>query len=179
MAAERKLDIFRVLKAANKKDGAFYSALNDEEKKAYVPSVTARWMSGCTDARQVMLINEFVNPYTFSLYKHPQLLWQLLTAANSGKNQMYSWNKLPGKAGSGKPNALRAVMQFYKYGPDEAATAMTLLSRDDILEIAANLGWQPDEIAKVKKEIKASKDAPDEPIPKGKQADEGPTLFEF
>lgn len=175
MASEHKLDIFKVLNAANSKNQKFYQGLTEEERKAFAPSVTTRWMSGTSNAGQVMLINEFLNPYVFSLYKHPQLLWQLMTICNIGKSQKYTWNKLPGKKISSNPNAQKAVMQYYGYSSREAANALQLMDREDILAIVADLGWQPEEIAKIKREVKASKGEE----PTEKQQDPVANLLEF
>lgn len=161
MTLEYKLDIFKVLNAANSKNQKFYQGLTEEERKAFIPSVTTRWMSGTSNAGQVMLINEFLNPYVFSLYKHPQLLWQLMTICNIGKSQKYTWNKLPGKKISSKPNAQRAIMQYYGYSSNEAATVLQLMDREDILAIAADLGYQSEEISKIKKEVKSTIDKSD------------------
>lgn len=182
--AERKLDIFRVLNALNKKDAGFFETLSEEEKKEFQPFLVARWMSGTPSAQQVFLINEVSNKYNFSLTNHKQLLWQLLCVSNSGQNQRYTWNKLPGKSTSGKPNAARAVMQYYKYSMKDAIQALKVLSRNDVLEIAQDLGWQQEDIAKIRKEIKADKNDPsDEPSTttgKGKKtSSKEPDLFEF
>lgn len=163
MAVERKLDIFKVLNAANSRKSEFYDQLTDEEKKGYAPSVVARWMTGTTDARQVFFTNEFLNPYLFSLYKHPQLLWQLTTVCNSGRNQRYTWNKLPSRRETGKSNAIRLICEYFKYNVSDAVDALEILSRDQVLDIAAHMGWQPDEITKLKRELKGSDDATEKP----------------
>lgn len=156
---ERKLDIFKVLDAANAKNRTFYEKLSPEERKAFVPSVSARWMTGTSDAAQIMCVNECMNPYTFSLYKHPHLLWQLMVAANGGTRKRYAWNKLPGKNATGKSNTIKVIMEYFDYSPARASEALDLLTREQVMDMAADLGWQPDEVAKIKKEMKASKNA--------------------
>jgi len=178
--AERKLDIFRVLNAANTRKQDFYSSLTDEEKKGFAPSVIMRWMSGTSSPLQVYLINETVNPYAFSLYKHPDLLWKLMTVANIGKNQRYAWNKLPSRKETGKSNAIRLLCEYFGYNVNHAADALELLSRDRVLEIASEMGWQPEDIAKIKRELKSSKDDDsDEPKAKKKKAAPINDLMEF
>lgn len=157
MAAERKLDIFRVLDAVNAKDVEFFSKLTEEEAKALTPFVVARWMSGTSSAGQVYLINEFFNPYVFSLGNHKQLLWYLMTICNIGKKQRYVWNPLPSKKNTSKPTATRVVKEYYHYSTTDAVQVLPMLSRDDLLCMAEELGWQPDEISKLKKEVKSSK----------------------
>jgi hypothetical protein len=180
MAAERKLDIFRVLNATNAKDATFLSNLSEDERKEFQAFLVMRWMSGTYDASQVYLINEFVNPYAFSLTKHKELLWQLMTACNSGKNQRYSWNKLPGKREAGKPNATKAVMQYFGYSVSHAVDAMQILRRSQIIEMAEDMGWQQEDIAKIRREIKASDDPDDKPAKKSKKkAEEAEDLMKF
>lgn len=152
-----KLDIFRVLGNINKKDRAFYDKLTEEEIKALQPFLVMRWMTGTSDARQVYFTNEFVNPYAFSLTTHKKLLWQLMTIANSGHTQKYTWNKLPARATASKPVSVEAIRRFYKYSIADSNDALALLDIDDVLEIATDVGMQPEEIAKIVKEWKPKK----------------------
>ena len=156
MATERKLDIFRVLAAADNKDTTFYDKLTVEEEKAFVPLVVARWMSGTSSAKQVYFLNELVNPFVFSLSNHKQLLWDLLTICNVGKKQRYVWNALPGKKNTSKPTAARVVKEYYGYSMSEAVNALPMFTREDLITLAEELGWQSEDIAKIKKEVKAS-----------------------
>lgn len=166
MAAERKLDIFKVLGAADSKQEDFYEKLTDEERKEMQPFLVARWMSGTFNASQVYFLNEFVNPYAFSLTSHKQLLWQLLTVCNAGKSQRYTWNKLPAKRESGKPNALKVVRQYFGYSSREAIDALDILKREDVISLAEQLGWQPEDITKIRRELRVEKDAVSEDKPK-------------
>jgi hypothetical protein len=156
--AAPKLDIFRVLNAANSKDVNFFRNLTEEEQKAFLPFLIVRWMSGTSDARQVYFINELMNSFTFSLQQHKELLWQLITICNSGRSQRYVWNKLPAKSTPSHPIAAKAVMEYFGYSTRDANEALLVLSRDEVLEMAEELAFQPDEIAKIKKELKGSGD---------------------
>lgn len=176
MATERKLDIFRVLGSADKKQADFYAKLTPEERKEFQPFLVARWMSGTSAAVQICLLNEFVNPYAFSLTNHKQLLWQLLTICSTGKSQRYVWNKLPAKRETGRPNAIKCVKEYFGYSTRDALDAMEILTRSQILDFAEQLGWQTEEIAKIRREIKASDD--DTPK-KSKKAAEADDLLEF
>ena len=151
----KKLDIFRVLGAADRKDTKFFDDLTQEERKDLQTFLVTRWMSGTSDAQQVYLINEFLNPYVFSLTSHKKLLWQLLTVCNSGAPRRYSWNKLPSKRETGKPNSVKCVMEYFGYSSAHAVDAMQVLSRDQIIEFAEIMGWPAEDIAKIRREIKA------------------------
>jgi hypothetical protein len=172
----RALDIFRVLGSADKKQADFYAKLTLEERKEFQPFLVARWMSGTSAAVQICLLNEFVNPYAFSLTNHKQLLWQLLTICSTGKSQRYVWNKLPAKRETGRPNAIKCVKEYFGYSTRDALDAMEILTRSQILDFAEQLGWQTEEIAKIRREIKASDD---DPPKKSKKAAEADDLLEF
>lgn len=177
MNTTRKLDIFKVLDATNAKDADFYATLSEEERKEFQPFLVTRWMSGTSSPTQVYLINEFVNPYAFSLQRHKQLLWQLLTVCNTGKKQRYVWNKLPGKGETGRTNAVKCVMQYFGYSTAHAVDALAILRRSQVLEMAEQLGWQPEEIAKIRRELKAGDEPDDKPAKKAKKQAE--QLLEF
>lgn len=146
-----KLDIFDLLgKLNDPKTGDIYSKLNDEEKKGFAPLVVMRWASGTSDARQIMLLNEFVNPNVFTLGKHPHLLMMLLQVANSKTNKRYSWLGIKSKKKNSE--ALRVVQEFYDMSEREAKLLNPLPTNEELVEMAERLGWDKDEIAKLKKE---------------------------
>lgn len=152
-----KLDIFRVMKAADGKNQQFFSKLSDDEAKQLQPFLIMRWMTGTSSARQVYFMNEFVNPYAFSLTNHKHLLWQLLTVAADGKSRRYEWIKAPGRATSNKPVTVDVVKQYYGYSTKHANDAIGCLTVEDVVEMAADLGRQPEDIQKINKEWKPKK----------------------
>lgn len=158
MASEtEKLDIFRVMKAADAKNPQFFDKLTEEEVKQLQPFLVMRWMTGTSSARQVYFMNEFVNPYAFSLTNHKRLIWQLLTVAADGKSRRYEWIKAPGKAASNKPISVDVVRQYYGYNTKHANEALACLTVDDVIDMADELGRQHDEIQKITKEWKLKK----------------------
>ena len=152
-----KLDIFRALGALNKKDGAFCSKISSDELKSMQPFVVMRWATGTSDASQVFLTNEFVNPYAFSLQNHKELLWKLLTVTNSGTMKKYNWIKAPSRKTSSKPMSVEVIQRMYHYSKSDAIDALTLLTVDDILDIAQEVGAQSDELSKITKQWKQKK----------------------
>lgn len=152
---KHKTDIFEVLGNLNKKNEDYITSLPDDQQKAIQPLLLQRWMSGTSDARQVYLLNEVANPYVFSLYKHKQLLWQLLTVCAPGKFAKYQWMSQKGAGAVNKPLSTQVVSEYYKYSTRHAKDAVAVLSAEQILELAQELGYQPDEIAKIKKEHNA------------------------
>ncbi len=154
MAKERtfKLDIFGLLGSIdNPRSGDIYSSLSDEEKKGFAPLVVMRWMSGTSDERQIMLLNEFVNPYVFPLGKHPHLLMQSLQVASSKKSKRYGW--LGVKGGKKSTLANKVIAEYFDYSQREVNLLNPRPNTSDIMKMAEELGWQKDEITKLKKEM--------------------------
>lgn len=151
---KHKIDIFQVLNHISTKDRSFFNQLSDEEKKAFQPLIVMRWLSGTLEARQIFFLNELVNPFVFSTHTHKELLYYLMTTCTSGKPQRYSWNKALSKKSSGTPMSTSIVKDYFGYSTLHAVEALPLLSKDDILDYAEQLGRQKEDIAKIKKELK-------------------------
>jgi len=148
-----KLDLFEMLGCLNEKDIDYFSNLPPENQKYVVPLVLQRWLTGTNDPRQVVLVNEVVNPFVFNLYKHPHLMWLLMTIVTSGIQKRYTWPSQKSKVGLTKPVAASAVKEYYKYSSADANDAVKLLSCEQVIDIAQSLGYQQDEITKIKKEF--------------------------
>lgn len=152
---KHKLNIFQVLEHISRKDIGYYKNLTDEEQKALMPLVVARWLSGTSSARQVYFINELVNPHLFTLHQHKELLYYLMTICAPGQKQRYFWNKTVSNKSTSTPITLSVVRQYFKYSTREALDVLPLLSNDDILQYADDLGRQTDELKQLKKELKS------------------------
>lgn len=153
-AKQRKLDIFQLLNGLSKKDVEAYHRLSDEEKKEVLPLIVMRWMSGTPDARQVIFLNELVNPFVFPFYKHKDLLIDLLAICGPGSSKRYVWNKALSKKKANHTKATECIKQYFGYNTVDANDAVEILSADTILDYAQQLGWQADDISKLKKELK-------------------------
>lgn len=152
MAKEFALDIFHLLGQIDKKDMQFFSKLSPEQEKAYAPLVAMRWMSGTSDERQVLMLNHLVNRFVFSIGKHKELMYKLQCVASSGQARRYNW--MAAKNTSSKPKGLDVVMEYYDYGVREAEGVLPLLLSDDILAMAEDLGYQKEQLATLKKQLK-------------------------
>lgn len=159
MVTKHKVDIFKVLGDINKKDRDFYTNLTLEEQKALHPLVLMKWMSGTTSERQVMFLNEFANRYMFSLAAHKELLMQLLIVCSPGKWTKYKWNKAKSKKNSKTPMLVELIKETYEYSSTKAVEVLPILTDDDLLEMATDLGRQLQEIRDIKKELKVRKNA--------------------
>lgn len=152
MASKFALDIFRVLDDLSRGDVLTYRKLSAEEKKGFSPLVIMAWMSGTSDARQIMALNTFANPCIFPLGKHPELLAQLLAACSSKTPRRYYW--LGVKAGKKKNLSMQVIKDYFDYSSQEVRKMTIFPSDDEIIQMAEELGWQKDEMTKLKKEMK-------------------------
>lgn len=151
--ADRKLDLFKLLDAISCKKVEYYTNLSDEEKKEVQPFVIMRWLTGTYNKQQVFLLNLLANRVVFDLQHHKQLLYDVLITTTSGKSQRYVWNKPPG---SNKKNklAIDVLCKYYGYSTRVAAETLNVVTPEDILDCAEQLGWQKDDMTKLKKELK-------------------------
>lgn len=130
-----------------------YSTYTESEQKTIAPYVAMRWLSGVNDMRQIIFLNEIVNPYVFALGKDKDLLLKLMTICTTGKQRRYKWIK-QGKKETAFPLATKLVQTFYGYSKSHAKDALPSLTNDDLLSHAEELGYQPAEVKKLKLELK-------------------------
>jgi hypothetical protein len=147
-----KLDIFTVLEQVNRKNHNFYSELTDTERKGFIPLITMRWMSGTHNPLQIILLNEIVNPFMFTLFSHRDLLYKLLTVC-AVKPQRYQWIKSNNKEHQHK-HCVNVICKHYGYSIRQASEVFPLLSSETILDFAERQGIQKDELVKLKMELK-------------------------
>ncbi len=149
---ERKLDLFKLLDRISVKDTDYFRTLSETEVKEFQPFVIMRWLSGTSSKRQLYFLNAIANPVIFTLGQHKELLYYLLTVCTTGNSQRYHWIKAPKSRGRGTL-ATTVVAKYFNYGHRHAVDAAKLLTNDEIMAYAGELGWQKDEIAKLKKEL--------------------------
>jgi hypothetical protein len=156
MAARDALDLFGFLGELNAGNTKAYAELTDEAKKAAHPLVIMRWMSGTSDAQQVMRLNTFVNPYVFSMGEDKELLFQLLGVAGTGYKRN-NWIKGPGQQKASKL-LLETVAQAYECTNRDAGHLLELMDEEDVLRCAEELGLDKDQVTKLKADFKKGKD---------------------
>lgn len=147
-----KLEIFDVLKEIDKKNVGFYDGLSDEHKKQFVPLLTMRWLSSGTKL-QTQLQNAILNPMVFKLHRHPGLLYKLMVATSDGKSKRYTWIKKKSKDKSA-PTVVAVISSYYQCSKKDALRYKKQLSEDDILEMADELGYDKEQVKKLKTELK-------------------------
>lgn len=149
---KRALDIFKLLEDLNSSKEDIWNSLTEEEQRGFAPLVVQRWMSGTGDKRQIMLLNEFANPCIFTLGRHPQLLMRLLHACSSKTPKRYGW--LATKSKKKNVESIKVLCEYFGMSEREAAMCRPFPSNNELVEMASELGWQADDIKKLKKEAK-------------------------
>lgn len=155
MAKTYSLDIFELLNKLNDESCAdVYATLTAEERGGFAPLVTMKWMSGTSDVLELLSLNEFANPIIFSLGKHPHLLMRVLQACAAKKRKRYAWT-------ASKPSVKNAlaekVVQEALNMSSKEVKKIKLPPANEILSMAESIGWQGDEITKLKKELNVTK----------------------
>lgn len=148
--AERKFDIFDVIKEIEGIQMDFFDNLADYEVKQISPYIIMKWMSGVKDPKQLIMINDVVNSWVFAMYKHPKLVYKLLMTAATRKDKRVSWIKRP--KNEKLPVSTSLVQEYYNCSASHARDYLRILTKDDIFEIAESLGTTKEILTKLKKE---------------------------
>ena len=122
------LDLQRVLGELDAGNRKFYSNLNAEEKKAYVPLIIMRWMSCLGDQSPnkqyaIVMVNDLVNIGFWQLNKHPELQHLQLCLTGLGKKQYRQWISAAGK--KSKPKGVDEF--FMELHPGANADELSIL----------------------------------------------------
>lgn len=129
--------------------------LTEEELKSVSPYVLQMWVKGATSNLDYRMLytNEFVNPYIFTLSDHPKLLYKLLCYANDLNEDVRFYFQSRKKTKSTNLT-LKTLMAYYKMDERHATDIIPVLSPDDIIDIGEQLGYDKDEMKKLKNENK-------------------------
>ena len=171
MADRSAFDLFAGLAALGSKDFTWYDNLSPDGQKAAAPIVMARWMAGTSDKAEILRLNTAVNPYLVSGTADKSALFKSLAAAATGKNRRYPWLKGPGA--KTKRHSIEVIKQYYECSTREATTYK--IADEDLVEMAEALGWDKEDIAKLKKEFEDGSGTTAKPSskpakPRGKRA---------
>jgi hypothetical protein len=153
MTTQHKFDIFAVIGNITSKQESFVDNLSEEDLKQIQPLVLMRWLSGTSSRFQTFLLNEVANVLVFPLTKHKKLLLKVLMACSDPKSGRCSWLKQEQKTVS-RPISIKVVCDYFQYPRRKAIDALPLISADDLVAMANELGYQHDEITKLQREHK-------------------------
>lgn len=159
-----KLDIMTVLEAADRGEKGFYTNLTEEEQKAFAPRVLIRWLSTVSDksphaAYSILATNDLINLGMWSISKHPELIWLLMTVAGTGRKQYHQW--IPqSKAASSTPRLDSLIQQIW---PHTNSTEQSLLKRlktaEEWMELARGAALDDKQLKELRDEFKKTKTA--------------------
>jgi len=147
-----KLDIFAVIDKITSKDWGYWDTLTEEEQKAFVPFVMQQWLSGIDDALQVFLINEIVNSSVFELdQQHKELLYKLMCCSTTSTKRV-KWLKK--KPMTQYPKTLTVLCEYLGEPKRIGKDYLNMYTNDELISICEYMGYQKDEVAVIKKELK-------------------------
>jgi hypothetical protein len=95
---ERKLDIWDLLSASDRRKGDWFSKQSPEAQKEFAIPVVMRWAAtvddGIESSYMLMAINDRVNINLYDITKHPELIYRLIASCGLGKKLKHQW--IPG-----------------------------------------------------------------------------------
>lgn len=148
-----KNDIFSIMAALDKGDYFVYDKLSPEERKEAPIFMLLKWMCATSDDSQILRMNAIVNPIIFNTYKHDSLHMKLLAIASNKKSKKYTWIKQKSSSNKKQKLAINVIKEYYNISEKEALLAISSLDKKEIIEMCEVLGYQKEEIAKIKKEL--------------------------
>lgn len=153
MPKEYKVNLFELLDSLDMKNTKYFKNLSEEQAKEIIPLITMRWLTGSNDARQIYMLNELVNPFVFPLTKHKKLLINLMAISGSKIKHRHKFIKVK-KPQTTAPQVIKILKQYFSYSSKAAIEVLPIISDNDILSFAEQLGKQPPEITVIKRELK-------------------------
>lgn len=134
----------------------WFDGLTPERQKELSVFMIARMMAGTNDPVHLLRMNQVFNPYHFGdstkgvLTPRKQDHMKLLAvAANHGRPVKFNWIKAPKKRA--KNTIVECICEFYDCSARESAAYK--IDEQTLIEMAEELGWDKDRIAKLTKEI--------------------------
>ena len=141
---DEKLNIFDVLKQINAKNYNYLNDLPESLRNQFSSYMTYRWMYGTDNPEQLTLMGYYVNDKVLQLANHPNLLYKLYCTSSCNRNTRYSW-VFPKKDSSVQ---IKIISEYLSCSYRVARLHLPSFTRDDIIEMAHELGYQDAEIKK-------------------------------
>lgn len=142
----RKNDIFNILSKIDVGDISAYDSI----EKEFSPFMAMKWMASCKDPQRILATNQLLNLCVFNLHREKKLLYFLACCISDGERKRYNWIKRYKNVDTTKANL---ISEFFSITEKEAKTGLWKYATEDYLEMAQELGYNNDEIKKIKKKI--------------------------
>jgi hypothetical protein len=153
--AERKLDMFQLLRAADQCDGNWFSKQPEDAQKEFAPIVVTRWASTVGDGPEsvymLWMVNERVNVNLFDLHKHPDLVYRLMASCGLGKPLRHIW--VAGNKRKNDNNKAYALLQerYPEASDRELNMLMSLYTKESFSQFVNDCGIQAAEAKEILK----------------------------
>jgi hypothetical protein len=146
---ERKLDIFDVLRATDRRDGNWLNQQSDDARKEFTPLVVMRWAATVVDgpesAYMLYMVNERVNCDLYVFYRHPDLVFRLLASCGLGKVKKHQWLAGPTRKPQSNPAFNLLHEQYPEASDGEINLLLSLFDRVSFKQFVDECGVQPDD----------------------------------
>lgn len=132
----------------------YFNHLSDNDLKSISPYLFMLWGIGINIDRDFhnIALNEYVNKHFFSISsKHKKLLIALL--CKSLYEPGAKLNYIIKKHQNNKKVSVDVIMETYNYNINHAKEALELLSVDQLIVMAENLGYDNEKIKTIKREF--------------------------
>ena len=158
MSKNYDLDLFELLKRADKKDFEYFSTLSEKEKAAFQPWVAMRFMSASTDGmdaiQSILMSNYVLNRHFQITSKDKELFYRLMCVSGDGNTKRRHMQKPP-KPNRVSPFITDLVSQINGETLDDDEVYIFLTKNDilvsDLKELAEDLGYPKEQIKDLKK----------------------------
>lgn len=136
-----KFDLFDFLRKISNKNYNYFLSESDEVIDNSVPLLLMLWGMGIGKNRDyhIMALNEYVNPYIFSI-KNKRLQLMLLCSALHEPNVRFNYLKKKKKESSKKAD-IELISKYYKISNREAKDLLNLIPKKDLKDMAGELGF--------------------------------------
>jgi hypothetical protein len=144
----QRLDIFKVLRAIDKKEYDFYDNLTDEERKSFSAFMGLKW-AATVDADKTVQhyylasTNHYSNKYLFDINRHPKLQWLTLVASSPNIGQQrHVWLKTVKKKSNKSVEDVkkRLLLIYPTYKKEDIDLLSTLVTKKDLRQYDKNNG---------------------------------------
>ncbi len=153
-----RLNIKNEMAALDRKDRDYYDAMTEEEKKKFAPYLMIRWSSSVAgdpvlQEWYLRAANENLNRNFFdiSASQHKKFLWLLSTTVGAGMSGVYhQW--VPPKKKESTSKVFKLIRQLMPdLREDEIELMVELNTKEDIIELAREHGWEEKKIKELLK----------------------------